>query len=74
MEQEVSIADVDQAEARLAEAKDKKRAGDLGDEEFRAVKNEVNNLRQAWRRQEEAAGRRNGFVGGDATATPSEEG
>lgn len=74
MEHEVSIADVDQAEARLAEAKDKKRADEISSEEFRAVKNEVNSLRQAWRRQEELAGRRNGFVGGDATATPSEEG
>jgi hypothetical protein len=71
---EVSIADVDQAEARLAEAKDKKRADEIDPEEFRAIKNEVNNLRQAWRRQEEAAGRRGGFVGGDAVATPSEEG
>ena len=69
---EITIAEVDQAEASLAEAKAAYYAagGPSSDEEtrasFRDKKREVVQLRQAWRVQEEAAGRRGGMVGGDA--------
>lgn len=69
---EISVAEVDQAEARLAEAKAEyyDQGGPDAPEEaraaFRDTKREVVQLRQAWRVQEEAAGRRAGMVGGDA--------
>lgn len=59
---EITIADLDQALARLAEAK-----ANPGPD-YKQIKHEVTQLRLAWRRQEEAAGRRGGMVGGDAVA------
>lgn len=64
MADELTIADVDQAEARLADAK-----ANLTGQEYRDVKREVVAIRSAWRQQEEAAGRRAGRVGGDAVET-----
>jgi hypothetical protein len=67
-EEEISLADVDQAEAALADAKAAFYASDKGPEAsvpFKAAKLECNQVRQAYRTQEVAAGRR-GPVGGDA--------
>ena len=64
----MTIADVDQAEAALAAAKEKYHGSGKAEKhaaEFREAKREVVRLRSAWRAQEEAAGRR-GTVGGDA--------
>lgn len=60
---QITVADVDQAEAALIEAK-KRRSKDR--EGYKAQARETTELRQAFRRQEEAAGRRGGLVGGDA--------
>lgn len=70
MSDEVSIARVDQAEAALADAKAVYYESDRAEEHkaaFQEAKQEVVAARQAWRQQEEQAGRRNGFVGGDVT-------
>lgn len=73
---EVSIAEVDQAEAELAAAKETYHGSDRAEEHraaFQDAKRKLVELRSAWRAQEEAAGRR-GLVGGDAEVTePSEE-
>ena len=61
----ITLASLDQAEARLAEAKKKKANKSMTEREYRTVKRDVVQLRVAWRAQEEAAGRRNGLVGGD---------
>lgn len=59
---EISIADLDQAEAELRDAKES------GDQEWKKTASEnLASLRQAYRTQEEAAGRRGGIVGGDAS-------
>lgn len=63
---ELSIAHVDQANALLAEAKSDKASGAISDEQYRAIKRDVVETRLAYKQQEVAAGRRNGFVGGDA--------
>lgn len=69
---EVSIADVDQAEAALADAKEAHYApGERSAEEqqaYDATKEHVVAVRRAWREQEESAGRRGPgvTVGGDA--------
>lgn len=69
-EEEISIASVDQAEAALSAAKCAFYESGKS-EEFRPAfveaKREVVAVRRAWRQQEEQAGRRNGFVGGDVT-------
>lgn len=68
---EISVAEVDQAEAALADAKATYNASEKTEEDaaaFRAAKRQTVELRQAWRLQEEAAGRRTGKVGGDAVA------
>lgn len=68
MSAEISIADVDQAEAALSTAKQKYHgSGKSPDhkDEFLEAKRNVVRLRTAWRAQEEQAGRR-GLVGGDA--------
>jgi hypothetical protein len=62
---EVTIADVDQAEAALADAKARREAGE-DVPEYRDVKREAVRARRDWRLQEEAAGRRTGRIGGDA--------
>lgn len=59
MAREISLADVDQAEAALADAK-KRRKTDL--DGYKAQARKTTELRQAWRRQEESAGRRVGLV------------
>lgn len=64
---DITIADVDQAEAALADAKARKQAGDASD--YVNVKRRAVQTRVGWRQQEEAAGRRNGKVGGDAVQT-----
>lgn len=70
---EVSIAEVDQAEAALAEAKAAYADNPDTKAEFLEAKRQVVAVRQAYRQQEEAAGRR-GRVGGDAfVATPEED-
>lgn len=66
---EITIAEVDQAEAALKDTKEAYYASDKAPEEsaaFREAKRAVVSLRQAWRLQEEAAGRRSGLAGGDA--------
>lgn len=66
---EISIAEVDQALAAMSESKKKYYDSDKSDAhkaEFKENKNRLNELRKAWKLQEEAAGRR-GLVGGDAT-------
>lgn len=65
---EITVAEVDQAEAALAEAKAKYHGSDKkdGKAEFQQAKRDVVQLRQQFRMQEEAAGRRTGMVGGDA--------
>jgi predicted P-loop ATPase len=71
---EVSIADIDQAEAALAAAKEAYYGSDKAEEHreaFQEAKRNVVQLRSAWRTQETAAGRR-GLVGGDAVATTEE--
>lgn len=54
--QEVTLAQIDQAEARLADAKTK------NPDDKQAAMNALAELRSAWRAQEEAAGRRTGIV------------
>lgn len=69
MSKEITVAEVDQAEARLKDAKEAYYASDKAPEEaesFRDAKREIVAVRQAWRVQEEAAGRRTGLAGGDA--------
>ena len=63
MAKNISIADVDQAEAELVDAKKRKTttADQLAELEEKVVE-----VRSAFRRQEQAAGRRAGIVGGDA--------
>lgn len=66
---DISIAEVDQAEAALADAKSTWYGSDKDPahrDAFDAAKREVVRVRQAYRLQEEAAGRRGGPVGGDA--------
>jgi hypothetical protein len=66
---EISLAEVDQAEAALKDAKEAYYASGKAPEEterFREVKREIVAIRQAYRIQEEAAGRRTGLAGGDA--------
>lgn len=69
-EEEISIARVDQAEAALADAKATYYESGKAEEHkaaFDEAKQEVVAARRAWRQQEEQAGRRSGFVGGDVT-------
>lgn len=66
----ILLTDVEAAEADLAVAKqahyaDRENA-DLRDT-FKEAKKDVIAVRLAWRRQEELAGTRSGFVGGEAT-------
>jgi hypothetical protein len=71
---EISIADVDQAEAALAAAREAYYASDKTDADkvaFGEAKRAVVEVRSAWRAQEESAGRR-GPVGGDAVVTNEE--
>lgn len=62
MAREITIAEVDQAEAALAAAKKGK-----DPERKQQAAESLQELRTAYRLQEEAAGRRTGLVGGDAT-------
>lgn len=67
MGEDITLAALDQAEAQLAQAKAARQDG--GDEAvYRAVADEVTQLRRAYRDQEIAAGRRGAGVGvgGDA--------
>jgi hypothetical protein len=57
MAKKVTVADVDQAEAALAEAKKGKDAS-----RRQQAMEELAQVRSAWRRQEEEAGRRVGLV------------
>lgn len=57
----ITLAEVDQAEAELATAK-KRRKTDL--DGYKAQAKETTELRLAYRRQEEAEGRRSGMVSG----------
>lgn len=69
MSDEISIAEVDQAEAALADAKNAYRENEddaAAKETFLDAKRHVVAVRSAWRKQEEDAGNR-GLVGGDAT-------
>lgn len=71
---DISLAELDQAEARLAEAKGRYfgRKGARNEEHRDAHKQamqELADLRSKYRQQEEAAGRRTGLVGGDAVQT-----
>lgn len=61
MPKEITVAELDQAEAELAQAKKSKNV-----ERRAEASQRLADLRSAWRIQEEAAGRRAGFVGGDA--------
>ena len=63
MAKEITVADVDQAEAELVAAKKNKK---LSDEERADIAQRVVDVRSAFRQQEVAAGRRAGLVGGDA--------
>lgn len=63
---ELTIADLDQAETRLQSAKKARRGKRMNHDDYQNVKREVVAVRRAWREQEEKAGRRTGFVGGDA--------
>jgi hypothetical protein len=63
MAKNISIADVDQAEAELVAAKKNKK---LSADELTAIEEKVVEVRSAFRQQEVAAGRRTGLVGGDA--------
>jgi hypothetical protein len=69
----ITSAELDQAEARLRDAKAAKDAGTMELEAYKAVSAEVVRLRQVYRLQEHAAGRRHqtgaGLVGGDAYIT-----
>lgn len=62
MPEEISKAQLEAAEKHLLEVK---KTGDVEDK--KAAMDAVSALRQAFRLQEEAAGRRSGMVGGDAT-------
>lgn len=61
MARDLTLADVDQAEAKLSEAK-KARTSDLAG--YQSQAQETSDIRLAYRRQEEAAGRRSGMVAG----------
>lgn len=66
MAKELTIADVDQAEAELREAKDKgleARRGTKARTTYEETAGRVANLRRAYRKQEEQAGRRNPVAG-----------
>lgn len=70
MSEEISIAEVDQAEAALADAKSAFYESGKSEElqgAFADAKRDAVAARRAWRQQEEQAGRRSGFVGGDVT-------
>jgi hypothetical protein len=62
MAREITVAEVDQAEAALAAAKKGKDV-----EKRQAAMDALAEVRSAFRLQEEQAGRRVGLVGGDAT-------
>lgn len=65
MAREITLAEVDQAEAALLEAKKKARtksATDADQATRKKAAEKLVELRSAWRRQEEAAGRRSGLV------------
>ncbi len=65
MARDITLAEVDQAEAANLEAKTKARAKSATDKDHAARKAAAAALieiRSAYRRQEEAAGRRTGFV------------
>lgn len=65
----VSVAKVDQAEAKLLDTKERAHAKSATAADRRAYQRaaqRLSELRRSWREQEEAAGRR-GLVGGDAT-------
>lgn len=64
---EITIAAVDQAVAALLEAKEG-RGTKISEEEYRKIRQEVGDLRRAYKEQEVAAGRRGADVsiGGDA--------
>lgn len=67
MAREITLAEVDQAEAALLEAKTAARAKGATDDDQATRKQAANDLvavRSAYRRQEEAAGRRGGLVVG----------
>ncbi len=64
MASEISVAEVDQAEAALLEAK-KSRKKNI--DAFKAQKEETARIRQEWRLQEERAGRRTPGVTADNT-------
>lgn len=61
MAKKITLADVDQAEAELREAKKGKDRG-----RRQEAMNAMAELRSAWRRQEEEAGRRAGLVATDS--------
>lgn len=66
---EITVADIDQAEAALLDEKGKYHGSGKSAEHkpaFDAAKKHLVTLRQQYRIQEEAAGRRTGKVGGDA--------
>jgi hypothetical protein len=65
---DITLAELDQAHARLADAKARKAEGSIDPAEYKTVKHEVAALRVAYKQQEEAAGRRTGIIGGDAVA------
>lgn len=70
MATEISVGEVDQAEAALLEAKRKaqrKSATNADQRAYQEAAQELSNVRRAWREQEESAGRRTGLAGGDAT-------
>ena len=63
MAKQITVADVDQAEAAVVEAKKGKDAA-----RRRETQDALAELRSAWRRQEEQAGRRAGLVAVDDSA------
>lgn len=70
MAREITIAEVDQAEAEFLALKKKaqaKSATNATRDEYKEMAREFAELRSAYRFQEEQAGRRVGLVGGDAT-------
>lgn len=66
---DLTVGDVDQAEAALVDVKHKHAAGDMSREDYNAAKRAAVAVRVAWRQQEEAAGNRTGRIGGDAYAS-----
>ncbi len=64
--EELTAEDIVGLEAALIDIKADHASGAITNEEYRNAKRALVEARSGWRRQEEIAGRRSGFVGGEA--------